>query len=860
MRRAILIMLAIVFIASVALASTVEYQIKNPVSVKAKPDQAKSREDIMLFQDDFESGLINWYQANPSGNQELFWHTIEDPTAPSPPHCATMQNDAGSYDPLMDNFLIMNDMVTIPVEALGANGDFMIRGYFEDETGAFPDVDYFGVECSPGIIQEATWHVENGYWTMEGYTAQGNYGYDSQWYQVLDTPEIDLSNATQLQLRFRLSYNVEAPGGEPIGYDGWDGCNVRISTDGGATWEVLTSDNHPYQKTSLYSFGYQHLEGQGIPGWVASSNGWVDTVTVNLNDYTDEFVKIRFAFASDPAYDTDDDPALFGMRVDDIEVSCHTGLLFSNYGEPDDMTATSIGEAWYAISNPTGQPGVPNYVYTNVPENWESFVEAYGQPINMSDYIGEDIKFRIYFHSDEDTPIGEGMFIDNFEFWYEGLSPYQFYGTVAIEGGIDPTGTNITFVNLTTGDIYYHTVDNSAGEYVIENVNVGSYYGTAGYDNRLYWDTWEGSVVDTSVNVDYYLEEQTGSDVEVHYDGPNYTGIGTGADAMFETAARFTPDELGDYVGCPITKVRIWICQVPNAEIHIKIWEGGEPGNPGNLVYEYELDSYNVDDWTEHILFTPVRIKPGNEYWVGYWIHTPTGYPAGVDAGPMVPDKGGWINLSPYGWVPLTDINPVLDYNWNIRATILHAAAQDTQYIPLYEQWNWISTYIHPVDTSISAVFASLTPPISDPPKIYQVKNQTQSATYIYPPGVWIGDLTNISDGEGYLVKMLEQAPDFSITGTQIPYNTPIELNVNWNWIAYFPTYPLTVVAEPNGYALQSIEPNAYQIKNQTQSATYYVGIGWIGDLAEMEPGVGYKLKMDVADTLVYPSPPSTKK
>ncbi len=179
---------------------------------------------------------------------------------------------------------------------------------------------------------------------------------------------------------------------------------------------------------------------------------------------------------------------------------------------------------------------------------------------------------------------------------------------------------------------------------------------------------------------------------------------------------------------------------------------------------------------------------------------------------------------------------------------VIYTPSEYTIEIPLNVNWNWISFNVHPDDTSLDAVFASLIPPACDPAKIYQVKNQTKSATYIYPPGVWIGNLTEISDGEGYLVKMLESAPDYSLTGMPIEVSTPIELNVNWNWIAYYPQYPL-----PVGDALSSIEPNGFQVKNQTQSATYYEGIGWLGDLSVMEEGVGYKLKMLTDDILIYP-------
>jgi len=167
----------------------------------------------------------------------------------------------------------------------------------------------------------------------------------------------------------------------------------------------------------------------------------------------------------------------------------------------------------------------------------------------------------------------------------------------------------------------------------------------------------------------------------------------------------------------------------------------------------------------------------------------------------------------------------------------LTASTMIEQMFSLGANWNWISFNVHPEDTSLNSVFGSLGNNIS------QVKSQAQSATYY--SGIWVGDLTNITDGEGYLVKM-NNASDFSLLGMPIAYTTPINLGTNWNWIAYYPQSAVSI-----DIALNSIEDNASQIKNQTQSSTYYSGI-WIGDLTVMEPGVGYKLMMNAPDVLIY--------
>ena len=126
------------------------------------------------------------------------------------------------------------------------------------------------------------WHLQNnnplvyqntGYsWFMGKMNLGTNGGYENNMYLVLDTPSITVpaSNAT---LTFKLNYYVESPAGATAPYTGWDGCNVRVSTDNGATWTVLTPTSPAYNSTSLYSFGFVHGEGPGIAGWAGNSNG-----------------------------------------------------------------------------------------------------------------------------------------------------------------------------------------------------------------------------------------------------------------------------------------------------------------------------------------------------------------------------------------------------------------------------------------------------------------------------------------------------------------------------------------------------------------------------------------------------------
>ena len=71
------------------------------------------------------------------------------------------------------------------------------------------------------------------------------------------------------------------------------------------------------------------------------------------------------------------------------------------------------GNTWYAISNPYGDPNGSNYVYSDAPADWSSFVASYSPDGLLNSYSGFNLQFRWYLRSDEDTPVGEGIFIDD---------------------------------------------------------------------------------------------------------------------------------------------------------------------------------------------------------------------------------------------------------------------------------------------------------------------------------------------------------------------------------------------------------------------------------------------------------------
>ena len=414
-------------------------------------------------------------------------------------------------------------------------------------------------------------------WWMSDPTLGDSGGYNNSWYQVLDTDPIALSG-TGLQLSFYQRYSVETPSVYGS-YDGWDGVNVRISTDGGSTWTVLTNPTPAYNCTSLYSFGNEHGEGTGVPGWGGAQNTWTLT-TFDLSAYDGQNVNIRFAFASDGSYSTPDEGGLFGWEIDDIMITNSTTTLFSNDGALSQMTPSnnaatgadlwkivqndasegmyymscnnssdtyvpnmenSLTSDWFYldqrstniymdfdlrgtwsdndafpavdffeayvqvqgesslryVSNITNDPNGNNYVYSDASATWLSFSQTYSNGlIDLTPLKGYTIRIIFAFHSDEDTPIGSAVQIDNVQVWTDNLTPVEltsFAANVNNNGNVILNWSTATEVNnqmfeierrsektqfSTIGyvDGFGTTTEQHQYSYIDKNVKTGTYY------------------------------------------------------------------------------------------------------------------------------------------------------------------------------------------------------------------------------------------------------------------------------------------------------------------------------------------------------------------------------------------------
>lgn len=182
-----------------------------------------------------------------------------------------------------------------------------------------------------------------------------------------------------------------------------------IDVAGNATYNGSVKDGLISKPLNSASGSYWAVEDRTdtIPSPTHALRNWVDGDTtyarmledyyvspsITLPDEAATFIYCNFEFWSDFEDETGEFPDVDYWR---LEVS------------PDD------GVTWNAISNPTGSSSGKNYVYDQRIPAWYDFQYAYGESCDLTIFAGQTVKFRFYFHSDDDKPIGQGLLIDDF--------------------------------------------------------------------------------------------------------------------------------------------------------------------------------------------------------------------------------------------------------------------------------------------------------------------------------------------------------------------------------------------------------------------------------------------------------------
>lgn len=109
------------------------------------------------------------------------------------------------------------------------------------------------------------------------------------------THDFDLRSVQTAHLDFRLWYDLETD---------WDYAYITVSSDGGATWDLLTTPDMRSTDPNGRAYG---------TGYTGQSNGWLDQ-SLSLDAYAGEQISIRFEMITDDAIHG------AGLALDDIRL------------------------------------------------------------------------------------------------------------------------------------------------------------------------------------------------------------------------------------------------------------------------------------------------------------------------------------------------------------------------------------------------------------------------------------------------------------------------------------------------------------------------------------------------------------
>jgi hypothetical protein len=115
------------------------------------------------------------------------------------------------------------------------------------------------------------------------------------------TRAFDLSGVDGATLTFWTWYDIE---------EDWDYAYVEISTDGGQTWEILTTPSGTPTDPNGNSFGWGYTGQSGRGG----SPEWIQE-EIDLSPYTGQQVQLRFEYVTDDAVNRP------GFALDDVEIA-----------------------------------------------------------------------------------------------------------------------------------------------------------------------------------------------------------------------------------------------------------------------------------------------------------------------------------------------------------------------------------------------------------------------------------------------------------------------------------------------------------------------------------------------------------
>lgn len=373
-------------------------------------------------------------------------------------------------------------------------------------------------------------------------------------------------------------------------------------------------------------------------------------------------------------------------------------------------------------------------------------------------------------------------------------------------------GQTVNFTDISIGTITSWDWDFGTGATPLTANTQGPHaitYNSAGYKDISL--TVNGTYIETKND---YIFISDPNDWLKWDDNINNSAIGRTANDDWQIAARFEPADYSSFSNSQITKIRVFIKDVPISTT-IKIWQGS---NYLNLT-EYVSQAFTpvANSWNIVDLITPYVINISEELWFGVEFDQLVDFfPAGIDATTSVDNKSNLYRIDlndPSDWNTLQSANIAGD--WNLQAYLIPTGS----WIGVVsQQWedpnNWYSSTVPTVGTDVSI---PITP--NDP----VIRSNTEINTLIIESGASLtvladatlkvnGSVQNDAGTSGLVIQS-----DISGTGSFISTTTGV-----------LGTFQRYVKGEPEAWHGFSSPMLAQEISGDfTPSGTYGDGTGY---------------------------------
>lgn len=425
-------------------------------------------------------------------------------------------------------------------------------------------------------------------------------------------------------------------------------------------WRRTSSTAYVYEGTKAAQVGY------------SAGNYWLITPQVTINalsktlsfyvrdysastswDYTDEYLKVKVSVAGQ-------DTSSFV----DLESYDYQDLTTTYRKYTVDMSAY-IGLPVYVAFERIATDG--NYAYLDKVRFDNEQVVLFVAPTNLSANAGNQIVSLMW-----NAPTASNANLIGYKVYRNGIALSQLIN--------DLTYVDNTVVNGTTYNYYVKAVyTNPNGESEASNTVSATPQAPVLYPPTNLTSMVEGS------DVTLEWEAVPSESSWITHSGAFASSVGTNAAANFSVAQRFTAGQLTalGVNGAQLQKIR-FVGHVAGATYTVKVWTGGSsaPLAPGTEIVSQIVPSITVDTWTEVVLTNPVTIPADAELWFGYNVNTPSGYPAGTDAGPALEGFGNVMYFN-NAWTTLTALSSSLNRNWVIEAFAVNNAGQVAKLVPV---------------------------------------------------------------------------------------------------------------------------------------------------------------------------------